>query len=179
MKKIIITESQLLTLKNFILENSTNSTFTQSIINKFDDFKNTFTKQIENANKLVNMEKLINIMMNYTLNNIPNVIDNKIDVNQYLNEYYDFLIKNFENELDNLGWGKKKIIKTILGDKDKAIPTMDEWKFKDVIWNILFLGNIPEGINQKWSDSYDNLVIKNKIPFYQKIRNLLIDKLYS
>jgi hypothetical protein len=179
--KIILSENQVKSVIDKLIVEANDASLNpvkEKIINNFNQFKQNFTKQIDSANRLVDMNTLIDMMQNYVLTKLPEVSNNSnLNLNDYINQYYNFMVQNFQSESSKLGWGKKKLIKTLLGDKEKAIPTMDSWKFKDVIWNLLYLGNFAT--NENWAQTYNEVINKNKIPYYQKVRNILIDAIYS
>ena len=51
------------------------------------------------------------------------------------------------------------------------------WVFKEIIWNLLFLGG--KSPQEDWNKNYINLVNNKKNVLYQKIRDSLINKIYS
>ena len=163
-------------VEKFINDKNINESETSTSIEMgFNDFTTKYPKQIKNANSLVNMNGILNFTKDYLINNVPNVTQNNVQPKDFLNQYYSLLYKKFtENEI---GWAKRKMLKTVLGNVKKAPQTLDTWVFKDIIWNLLLLAANSPDVN--WNENYRNMVLNNKMPLYQKIRDSLIAKIYS
>lgn len=183
MKKILINQEQSNNLiDNLIIETKIDSYGVNMIIKnlnqKFNKFKNNYDEQINNTNKIINMSQLIEEMKEFLINETSNVLKNNIDHKTFLEKYYNFLYGKFKESTNEIGWKKKKLVKLVLGNKNKAIKTIDTWKFKDIIWVLLYLGNIGGDINSNWGQNYKKIVSNNKQLYYEKLRNLLIQKIY-
>lgn len=182
MNKIIITETQLKkVIDNFINEeDSSEQVNIVNVINtNFDRFQQNFEKQIKTTNNIINMDVLIANMKNYVTTNTPNILKQNIKPEDYINKYYQFLMNNFNQEASKLGWGKRSLAKGILGKPEEAKAKIDTWKLKDIIWNILYLGNLPTGINNDWTNSYNNIVNTNKLRYYEPLRDKLVATVFS
>lgn len=167
-------------VENFIRKRSINESvssaeITNAIDSNFNNFVSKYPKQIKNANSLVDMNGIIETTKEYLKQTIPTLIENNIQPQIFLNKYYSFLLDKFNQT--QVGWAKKKMLQAVLGKVQDAPATLDKWVFKEIIWSLLSMGATTT--QPKWNKDYLNLVENNKLPFYHKIRDSLINKIYS
>jgi len=184
MKKVIITEIQMKNILNSMVNEGQSgdiniNSINNFIVNNFNALKKNFVPIIVGLNKLIEMDVLINDTEKYVKNELINVVKNNKTHDQFFTQYSQYLYQTFDKKTEGIGWVKKKYLKNLFKDKNKAVSTINTWQLNNLISSMLFFGSLPEDVNSDWSSNYQHLVDSRKQNLYEKIRNLLVNKIFS
>ena len=194
--KYIITESQY---KNLLSEdiNSDNKVINElkkRINSKIEKFTSENKTNLDKSSKILDAYSIINQFKSYLINQAPTLLQQMKtgkggDV--FVNNAYSELYKIIQNTLNDLGWAKRQLIKTMSPKKDILLKQMKSkditnyiQTFKEILDAAFQIGWMDETKSynnnlDKWSNSLYSWVDTNQNKIKENFVNLIVNSVYK
>ncbi len=195
-KKIIITESQYLRLlsENANLDNKLINNMKKATNKHIDDFVAKNKVILQKSSNILDTNSIISQFKNYLIGQIPSLLQQMKtgkggDV--FATNAYKSLYSIIQSNLNNIGWAKKQLVKTISPSKDELLNQMrssdvDEYfyEFKNLLDLSFMIGWMDEAKPysdnfDKWSDGLYRWVDTHRKRIKENIINLIINTIYK
>lgn len=196
--EIILTESQY----KKILSENTNSD--NKIINELkksinDDINKFITGNkayLDKSSKIIQPIQIINEFKNFLISQTPFVLQG-IKTGKggdvFAETAYKKLYSIVQSNLNNVGWAKKQLVKTMAPNKDKLLNQMKRtdvdkyfWAFKgliDLAFNIGWMDELKPYVDNsnlfKWSDGATDWVDNRQKIIKDNFINLIVNSIYQ
>ena len=195
-KKIIITESQYLRLlsENANLDNKLINNMKKATNENIDDFVAKNKVILQKSSNILDTNLIISQFRNYLIGQMPSLLQQMKtgkggDV--FATNAYKSLYSIIQSNLNNIGWTKRQLVKTISPSKDELLKQMrgsdvDEYfrDFKGLLDFSFMIGWMDEAKPysdnfDKWSDGLYRWVDTHRKRIKENIINLIINTIYK
>ena len=195
-KKIIITESQYLRLlsENANLDNKLINNMKKATNENIDDFVAKNKAILQKSSNILDTNLIISQFRNYLIGQMPSLLQQMKtgkggDV--FATNAYKSLYSIIQSNLNNIGWTKRQLVKTISPSKDELLKQMrgsdvDEYfrDFKGLLDFSFMIGWMDEAKPysdnfDKWSDGLYRWVDTHRKRIKENIINLIINTIYK
>jgi hypothetical protein len=195
-KKIIITESQYLRLlsENTNLDNKLINNMKKATNKHIEDFVAENKTILQKSSNILDTNSIISQFKNYLISQMPSLLQQMKtgkggDV--FASNAYKSLYSIIQSNLNNIGWTKRQLVKTISPSKDELLNQMrssdvDEYfyEFKNLLDLSFMIGWMDEAKPysdnfNKWSDGLYRWVDTHRKRIKENIINLIINTVYK
>ena len=194
--KYIITESQY----KKILSEDTNSdnkvigVLKQSIIKDIDKFVSENKTSLDKSSKILDVNSIVSQFKNYLISQTPSLLQQMKTGkggDTFVDTSYKGLYSIIQSSLNDIGWAKRNLIKTISPGKDELLNQMMSKNIDEYFQTFKYLLDLPFKIGymdevqpysnnlDKWSKDLERGVDSRRKKIKENFINLIINSIYK